>query len=503
MANPQTTEFLSFRRTFTLLIVLVVVPSAGLSGFGVVAIINERAAVEKRLEATWSGRLANVWSEAKRRLDSAQVTSEAPLKLQSDGLALVETSFDVEDGEVTVSDPKLEPVVRSLSPQFSAVPERPLLFSAATPQGVFLLVARRTNGAVHGGFVSVAAMEQLVREAGAATVLLGEPAQLALVPLKPVPAEGVLARFASGVVEVREAALGPPELASFALPSPIQDYRLVAHAVGEDPVGKASARNRTVYGVLLGLFYVTLALGVIFTGRTLYREARLSRLKTDFVSLVSHELRTPLTSIRMFIEMLATGRVKDPPEQEKVFGMLMKETSRLSTMIDSVLDFSRIESGKKQYDKHPVSLQDVIDGAVDAFKLQQVGTELALAVHVDSGLPTMNLDKEALSSAVLNLLQNAYKYTGDEKRISLRAHRHGDEVVIEVEDNGVGIPRRDHKRIFDRFYRVDSFLTRKTEGTGLGLSIANRIVQAHDGRISVDSTVGKGSTFRVHLPLAS
>lgn len=503
MATPQTAEFLSFRRTFTLLIVLVVVPSAGLSGFGVVAIINERAAVEKRLEATWSGRLASVWVDAQVRLNAAQVTSEAPLQLQSEGLALVEATFDVEGGEVRVSDPKLEPVVRSFSNQFSVVPERLLVFSASTPQGVYLLVARRTKDVVHGGFLSVTSVEQLVREVGAAAIAAGEPAQLALVPVKPVPAEGVLARFASGVVEVREAALGPPELASFALPSPIQDYRLVAQAVGEDPVGKASARNRTVYGILLGLFYVALALGVIFTGRTLYREAKLSRLKTDFVSLVSHELRTPLTSIRMFIEMLATGRVQDPQEQQNVFSMLMKETGRLSSMIDSVLDFSRIESGKKQYHKHPTPLREVLDAAVDAFKVQRVGAAMQFETNIDAELPTLLLDKDALSAAVLNLLQNAFKYTGDDKRIVLRALRHGEEVVIEIEDNGVGIPRREQKRIFDRFYRVDSLLTRNTEGTGLGLSIAQRIVQAHDGRISVDSVPGKGTTFRVHLPIST
>ncbi len=218
---------------------------------------------------------------------------------------------------------------------------------------------------------------------------------------------------------------------------------------------------------------------------------------------MSHELRTPLTSIRMFIEMLATGRVKEPAEQQNVFDMLMKETGRLSSMIDSVLDFSRIESGKKQYHKHPTPVREVVDAAVDAFKVQRVGAPMQFETIIDAELPTLLLDKDALSAAVLNLLQNAFKYTQENKRIVLRAVRHGEEVVIEIEDNGVGIPRREQKRVFDRFYRVDSLLTRNTEGTGLGLSIAQRIVQAHDGRISVDSVPGKGSTFRVHLPMAS
>jgi signal transduction histidine kinase len=283
----------------------------------------------------------------------------------------------------------------------------------------------------------------------------------------------------------------------------MQDFRLVAQAVGEDPVGKASARNRTVYGILLGLFYITLVLGVVYTGRSLYREARLSRLKTDFVSLVSHELRTPLTSIRMFIDMLAMGRVRDDTEMQTVLALLSRETSRLSSMIENVLDFSRLESGKKRYDKQLISVTAIVDAAVAAFQAQRVGARMNFTVEVASQLPTLLLDRDALAGAVLNLLQNAFKYTGEDKRISLRARIDGGDVVIEVEDNGVGIPRREHKRIFDRFYRVDSLLTRSTEGTGLGLSIAQRIVEAHGGRMSVDSVVGRGSTFRIHLPVTA
>jgi two-component system, OmpR family, phosphate regulon sensor histidine kinase PhoR len=501
VANPQTADFLSFRRTFTLLILLVVLPSAGLSGFGVVAIINERAAVEKRLEATWAVRLRSAWSELERRLRTLTVVSEAPLRVESGGVGLLESTFEVTGDEVTAEDARLVPVVKSLAPQFAVVPAEPIVFSASTPQGVFLLVALRRNGTVHGGFVATRALEQVVREASSPLLTTGEPARLAMMPVKQVPAEGVLARLASGVSEVREAALGPPELASFSLPSPMQDFRLVAQAVGEDPVGKASARNRTVYGVLLGLFYITLALGVVYTGRSLYREARLSRLKTDFVSLVSHELRTPLTSIRMFIDMLAMGRVKDPAEMQTVLDLLSRETSRLSTMIETVLDFSRLESGKKQYDKHPVPVQALVEAAVAAFQAQRVGAVMHFTVEVEPNLPTLLLDQDALAGAVLNLLQNAFKYTEADKRITLRARQAGPEVLIEVEDNGVGIPRREQRRIFDRFYRVDSLLTRQTEGTGLGLSIAQRIVEAHGGYITVESTPGKGSTFRVHLPL--
>jgi signal transduction histidine kinase len=186
--------------------------------------------------------------------------------------------------------------------------------------------------------------------------------------------------------EAREAALGPRELASLTLASPLQDFRLVARALGEDPVVRASTRNRIWYGVLLTLFYVTLALGVIYTGRTLYREAQLSRLKTDFVSLVSHELRTPLTSIRMFIDTLAMGRVTDPTEMQTVLDLLSKETTRLSGMIESVLDWSRIESGKKQYQRVVTPVSVIIETA-DKQGIKTLGHNASQAKLAPKGFP--------------------------------------------------------------------------------------------------------------------
>lgn len=421
MRDPAPITLLSFRRTFTLMLLTVVLPSAGLSGFGVLAIINERAAVEKRLEAAWSGRLREL---SRPLLEQAQSADPAPLE--------------------------------------------PLLAEAA---------------------------EALSRQ--------GTPVRLELRPIKRVPTD-VVGRLVSGVEDVREAALGGPrELASLPLPPPLQDFRLVALPLGEDPVAQASTRNRALYGVLLGLFYVTLAVGVGYTARAIYREARLSRLKTDFVSLVSHELRTPLTSIRMFIETLALGRATEPGQIQEVLELLSRETERLSEMIERVLDWSRIESGRKLYRRAPLKVEALVESTLAAFRAQRLTQTMNLALSVESGLPELEVDREAIAGALLNLLQNAYKYSGEEKRIELRARGEKKGVAIEVEDHGIGIARGDRHRIFDRFYRVDSLLTRRTEGSGLGLSIAKRIVEAHGGRISVKSEQGQGSTFTIHLPAAS
>ncbi len=500
MANPENIEFLSFRRTFTLLIVLVVLPSAGLSGFGIVAIVNERAAVEKRLELVWHDRLGVLSREFRQLLADAALNLERGLSLTSGDVQLVESRFRIDQNEVQADAPKLKAIVESLGAEFGSLPEKPVFFSVAAPQGTVLLAAVRKGSMVYGAQLSTAALEKVLLDLGSRLVPASEPARFALVPVKREPVDGVMARLASGVSEVREAALGTRELAFAALPAPLQDFRVVAFSEGEDPVARASTRNRILYSVLLAVFYVTLVLGVVFTGRTLYREARLSRLKTDFVSLVSHELRTPLTSIRLFIDMLALGRVKDPAEMQTVLDLLSKETARLSSMIEKVLDWSRIEGGERTYHREIQPVLRVVDVAVEAFRTTRAGALMQFTVELGEGLPDVDVDRDAISGALLNLLQNAFKYTGDDKRISLRVLKDGDEVVIEVQDNGVGIPRREQKRIFERFYRIDSLLTRETEGSGLGLSIAQRIVQAHRGKISIDSTPGKGSTFRLHLP---
>jgi two-component system, OmpR family, phosphate regulon sensor histidine kinase PhoR len=501
--GPESAEVLSFRRAFTLLILMVVLPSAGLSGFGVVAIVNERAAVEKRLESVWIARLASVQSELLSTLGAAHVASLDPLVLEHQGVVLTDVGFTVDESGVHSDDPHIATAVKALAPEPSALPRVPVVFSVTSPQGTFLLAALSDGKRVVGAQVSGHAVEQLLSTISSLVTPVGEEGRYVILPVKrEAPPEGVLARLVTGVSEVKAAALGPRELAGVLLPSPLQDFRLVVQATGEDPVARASTRNRVVYSVLLGVFYVTLALGVMYTGRTLYREARLSRLKTDFVSLVSHELRTPLTSIRMFIEMLALGRVKDQAEMQTVLDLLAKETTRLSTMIESVLDWARIESGKKTYRKERVEVSALVDAAVGAFRAQRIDDPPQLTIELQPNLGPLEVDLDALCGALLNLLQNAYKYSKADRRIELRCVRDDDFVVFEVQDHGVGIPRREQKRIFERFYRVDSLLTRDTEGSGLGLSIAQRIVKAHDGWISVDSVPGKGSTFRIHLPVA-
>ncbi|RKH17201.1 two-component sensor histidine kinase [Corallococcus praedator] len=498
---------LSFRRTFALLILLVVLPSAGLSGFGVVAIINERAAVEKRLEAAWRGTLADLSAEVPRALNSGRLEEVGGGRLafllsDDQELSDPEGTFHVENGLVRTKDPQLAESLAALVPEAASLPTVPTVFSLAPGNRAVMVAAERKGTTVQGVRLSAVALDSLLSDKaqGRAT---SEPVRFTLLPVpRDTSSEGGLVnRLMSEVAQARQNAMGPPVLAERVLSAPLQDFRLVVLPTGEDPVASTSTRNRAVYGVLLGLFYLTLTFGVIYTGRVLYREARLSRMKTDFVSLVSHELRTPLTSIRMFIETLALGRLKDPAQMQEVLDLLTRETERLSDLIERVLDWARIESGRKVYQRESVPVADVVDAAVAAFRAQRLGDDMVLSVEVADGLPPVEMDRVAVSGALLNLLQNAYKYSGPTNRkIALQARRDGRHVNLSVEDNGVGIARKDRKRIFERFYRVDNLLTRKTEGSGLGLAISKRIVEAHGGRIAVQSEPGQGSRFTIQLP---
>jgi|KBSMisStandDraft_5_1062788.scaffolds.fasta_scaffold08578_4 signal transduction histidine kinase len=495
-------ELLSFRRTFALLMVLVAVPSAGLTGLGVVAILNERAAVEKRLASVWQDRLDTLATRFRQALEASSVSRvDGGLQVVApSGQVLTGPGFRLSRDVLESVDTDLVAALTPLRSQLSFLPERPSFLSLPGPAGPALIVAMRTSDGVLGAELTPATLEQLLAQSGQDLLGKGERVRFELIPIQPVR-PGLVGKFIGGVPGARNALEVTP-LAERPLPAPLQEFQLRAMPEAGDPVAFASTRNRLVYAGLLGAFYATLVVGVVYTARALYLQARLSRLKTDFVSLVSHELRTPLTSIRMFIETLALGRVKEPEQTQEVLELLQKETERLSAMIERVLDWARLESGRQRYRKDRLTAQQIVDASLDAFRAQRLDSQVDLRCQVAEALPVVEGDREALSGALLNLLSNAYKYSGGEKRIELRAGARNGGVDIEVEDHGVGIAKRDRKRVFDRFYRVDNLLTRQTEGSGLGLSISRRIVEAHGGKLTVRSELGKGSTFTLHLPAA-
>lgn len=256
----------------------------------------------------------------------------------------------------------------------------------------------------------------------------------------------------------------------------------------------------------LYLFIVLLVVGVTLFGgyllwRDIRREVRLAEMRSQFVSSVSHELKTPLTSIRMFAETLRLGRSKDRKSQEEYLETIVNESQRLTRLLNNVLDLSKIEQGKMLYHYEPVDLDGIIQSAARtmAYPLSQQG--FVLHVDCENGLPKVQADRDALEQAILNLLSNAMKYSGEARDIDLSLHREDSQAVIQVKDRGVGIAPSDQKQIFEKFVRVAMPENERRTGTGLGLALAAHIVKAHKGTIEVESAPGQGSTFSIHLPL--
>jgi len=225
-------------------------------------------------------------------------------------------------------------------------------------------------------------------------------------------------------------------------------------------------------------------------------------VRRDFVANVSHEFKTPLTAIQGFAETLLGGALEDAANSRRFLEIIREHAARLGRLTDDLLKLSRIEAGKLEIELRPVALAEVIASCVDTTRLKADAKQLALEVDCPGNLPTVRGDSGLLREILQNLLDNAVQYTPAGGRITVRARAvaEGREVEVAVEDTGIGVPSAEQERIFERFYRVDAARSREAGGTGLGLSIARHLVEAHDGRIGVESEVGRGSRFIFTLP---
>jgi signal transduction histidine kinase len=263
------------------------------------------------------------------------------------------------------------------------------------------------------------------------------------------------------------------------------------------------ARANFAYNMTLSaLLAAVLIGGIALTIRTTLKEMNLSAMKNEFVSNVSHELRTPLSSIRVFGEFMRRGRVEDQAKVREYGSYIETESRRLTQLINNILDFSRIESGRKVYTFEEADLEEILAGALATFtvRLRDKGFDVSYQ-GPDEPLPEVEVDPNAIDRAVANLLDNAVKYSNDERSIEVTLGRTNGEAVISVTDHGIGIPREEQERIFERFHRVSTGLVHDVKGSGLGLSLVRHIAEAHGGSASVVSEVGTGSTFTIHLPL--
>src|SRR5215813_5133996 len=253
--------------------------------------------------------------------------------------------------------------------------------------------------------------------------------------------------------------------------------------------------------LILGFLSLMIIGGLVLTKHMVSKEMAVAKLKSDFVSNVSHELRTPLALIRLYAETLELGRITTKEKKQQYYRIVRKESERLTALINNILDFSRIEAGRKEYEFRETDIGELVRNTLDSYRYQIEQQGFALDERIDSNLTSVRVDREAIARALVNLVNNALKYSSDEKYLGVKLYRENGVVKLVVADHGIGISRRDQSKIFEKFYRAGDPLVHNTKGSGLGLSLVRHITDAHGGDITVESTPGKGSTFVLSLPV--
>jgi len=272
----------------------------------------------------------------------------------------------------------------------------------------------------------------------------------------------------------------------------LPDWELALDLLGPSPFDTAAKRQIATYLWTSLVVVVAIALLALLVAWHIGRQVKQTRLKNDLLATVSHELKTPLSSIRLLVDTLLAKDGRDSKQTREYLELIARENRRLTRLIDNFLTFSRMERSKQAFVLSPVRPEEVVREAEGAVRERFEAVGCRLDVDIPPGLPKIHADRDALATVLINLLDNAYKYSREDRHIILRCF-----------DNGIGMSRSETKRVFDRFYQVDRTLARTAEGCGLGLSIVQFIVKAHKGSTDVRSQPGKGSTFTILLPVAA
>jgi signal transduction histidine kinase len=266
-------------------------------------------------------------------------------------------------------------------------------------------------------------------------------------------------------------------------------------------VADISSRFLKYNYIVLAAISLLMIGGIWLTYRNVSREMTLARLKSDFVANVSHELRTPLALIRLYAETLELGRLTAQEKYKEYFRIIREESERLTALINNILDFSRIEAGRKEYEFKETNLPELVRTTLDSYRFQIEQNGFAFEENIAGDIPTVNVDREAIARSLLNLVNNALKYSKDQKYIGVSLYRSNGSVKLEVQDRGIGIAAAEQDKIFEKFYRCGDPLVHNTKGSGLGLSLVRHIAQAHGGNVFVESVPDKGSKFTIALPI--
>lgn len=283
-------------------------------------------------------------------------------------------------------------------------------------------------------------------------------------------------------------------------------WLLPDYSIGIQPLGPTieEVAKKRAYKNILFLIVVdfVLLIGAWFFYRNIKKEIDLAKIKSDFVSNVSHEIRTPLSLISMYAETLQMKRIKEEEKKQKYYGIIYREAQRLSGIVNNILNFSRIENGKRQFNFTSIDINDILNDVMRNYSYQIENKGFKINVKLSDEIPLIKGDEEAISESITNLIDNAIKYSKDIRNIEISTQIMGDKVRLDVKDYGIGISTKEQKHIFNKFYRVTKgSLALHAKGSGLGLSIVKYIMDSHKGNINVKSEENKGSTFSLIFPI--
>ncbi|MEO1050616.1 MAG: ATP-binding protein [Bacteroidota bacterium] len=279
----------------------------------------------------------------------------------------------------------------------------------------------------------------------------------------------------------------------------LPDYNLGIKLQGKTIDELVKERFSTNLGLILAL-NVVLILAVWFVYRNVKKEIQLAQAKSDFVSNVSHEIRTPLSLISMYAETLEMDRIKEESKKKEYYSVITQETGRLANIVNKILNFSQVEADNKRYDFEELDLNTQVSSILKTYDSHLKSKGFQYHFAADHIIPRVRADREAVSEAIINIVDNAIKYSGDKKNINIKTGKSNGYSYVEISDQGIGISKSNLKHIFNKFYRVTSGAVHNTKGTGLGLSLVKHIMDAHEGRVEVESELDVGSTFRLSFP---
>ncbi len=265
-------------------------------------------------------------------------------------------------------------------------------------------------------------------------------------------------------------------------------------------IEQAVAKRKRQNLISLGLLVIFMLFGLSLVFRNIRKEVELAENKADFVSNVSHEIRTPLALINMFAETLLMDRVRTEEKKKEYYEIITKEVGRLTNMVNRILSFSKMEANKRKYNKQPLSLSTVAREVANTYSYHLESNGFAYSFEEGNEVPFIEADREALIEVMVNLIDNAMKYSDQKKQVDIRTGNEDGMACVEITDHGVGIPRDKLNKLFEKFYRVPTGNVHEVQGAGLGLSIVKQIVDAHDGKVTVESTLGQGSSFKLLFP---